>query len=287
MPKPADQTNAHYAPLFSRFQADVGGVVQFETNCLAYELSQLPDIPDSALVLDAGCGTGRYAVAWRALSPAATVIGVDINKVILRSGQVSQDALVPINGDLEALPFGSGSFDVVMSRGVIQHTPHPELALRELLRVCRPGGLLFFYTYRHGWYDVVLGGFRTIAKGLGAPLCSRVIYGGSRLLRLDPRAPTMILDELFVPIRTAFSEETVRGWLDASGVPIASIRPIRHAQFGNIQLPVNRRTRWLHRLLPKNGVIALAVWTAPDGTARAASLASSPAVRHEAVAISD
>jgi SAM-dependent methyltransferase len=264
MPKAADRTNDHYAPLFSRFKADVGeGAVQFETDCLAYELRQLPGIPDEALVLDAGCGTGRYAAAWRALHPAATVIGVDINRVILRSGQVRPGALAPINGNLEALPFASGSFDVVMSRGVIQHTPHPEVALRELLRVCKPGGTLFFYTYRHGWYDVVLGGARTIAKGIGAPLCSRVIYGGSRLLRLDPRAPTMILDELFVPIRFAFSEDTVRGWLARSGVPIASIRPIRHAQFGNLQLPVNRRTRFLHRVLPKNGVIALGVQTAP------------------------
>ncbi len=263
MSNPADQTNAHYAPLFSRFKADVGhGAVEFETNCLAYELRQLPAMPDAALVLDAGCGTGRYAAAWRALHRAATVIGVDLNQVILRDDQVSPGALAPVNGDLEALPFRSGTFDVVMSRGVIQHTPHPEQALRELLRVCKPGGTLFFYTYRHGWYDVVLAGARAIARGLGVPLCSRVIYRGSRLLRLDPRAPAMLLDELFVPIRFAFTEETVRGWLNASGVPIASIQPIRHAQFGNIQLPVNRRTRLLHRVLPKNGVIALGVQTA-------------------------
>jgi hypothetical protein len=74
---------------------------------------------------------------------------------------------------------------------------------------------------------------------------------------------TMILDELFVPIRFAFSEDTVRGWLARSGVPMASIRPFRHAQFGNLRLPVNRRTRFLHRVLPKNGVIALGVQTAP------------------------
>jgi len=74
---------------------------------------------------------------------------------------------------------------------------------------------------------------------------------------------TMILDELFVPIRFAFSEYTVRGWLARSGVPMASIHPIRHAQFGNLQLPVNSRTRFLHRVLPKNGVIALGVQIAP------------------------
>jgi len=49
------QNNAHYVPLFSRFKADVcDGSVRFETQCLAYELDQIPDIPESALVLDAG-----------------------------------------------------------------------------------------------------------------------------------------------------------------------------------------------------------------------------------------
>jgi len=42
-------------PLFPRFKADVGdGSVRFETHCLAYELDQIPDIPESALVPDAG-----------------------------------------------------------------------------------------------------------------------------------------------------------------------------------------------------------------------------------------
>jgi SAM-dependent methyltransferase len=107
MSDPIDQTNAHYAPLFSRFKADVGhGAVEFETNCLAYELSQLPGMPDAALVLDAGCGTGRYAAAWRVLHPAATVIGVDLNGVILRDGQVSPGALAPVNAISKRFPSG-------------------------------------------------------------------------------------------------------------------------------------------------------------------------------------
>ena len=62
--------------------------------------------------------------------------------------------------------------------------------------------------------------------------CSRAVYGACRFMRLDPRVPTMILDELFVPIRFALKEETVLDWLRSSGVPLASIRPVVHAQFG-------------------------------------------------------
>ncbi len=255
------QTKAFYAPLFTRFKADLTDrSLDFETRCLAFELGQIPDVPETGLVLDAGCGTGRYSAAWRNLFPAATLVGVDINDVILKSGQVKAGALAPINGSLEALPFRSASFDVVMSRGVIMITRHPRRALEELVRVCKPGGLLYFYSYKHGWYDVVLTVLRKIARGLGFRFCSRVIYGVCRFLRLDPRVSTMILDELFVPIRFALREADVLDWLRASGIPRDAIKPVVHAQFSGIPLPVDRRTAWLHRVLPKNGLITLAAW---------------------------
>jgi hypothetical protein len=69
----------------------------------------------------------------------------------------------------------------------------------------------------------------------------------------------MIIDELFVPIRFAFSEATIREWLNTSGVPIESIEPVRHAQFGDIDLPIDRRTQRIYRFVPKNGLVTLAV----------------------------
>lgn len=258
--KSTERNNAFYAPLFSRFKAELGaGGLRVETQCLAYELDQVPGIDGDALVLDAGCGTGRYSAAWRRIFPSARVVGVDLNRAILASGLIDPDALTPINGDLEGLPFRTGTFDVVMSRGVIQHTAHPRQALHELVRVCKPGGLLYFYTYRHGLYDVVLGGLRRLARGLGQPRCARAVYALCKALRLDPRAPTMILDELFVPIRFAFSEGTIRAWLEAEGVRADAVQPVRHAQFGDLDLPIDRRTKLIYRLAPKNGLITLAV----------------------------
>jgi len=260
--KSREQNNAFYAPLFSRFKADLGaGGLRVETQCLAYELDQVPGIRPDALVLDAGCGTGRYSAAWRRIFPSARVVGVDLNRAILTAGLIEPDALTPINSDLELLPFRTGTFDVVMSRGVIQHTAHPRQALRELVRVCKPGGLLYFYTYRHGAYDVVLGLLRRLARRVGQPRCGRAVYAVCKALRLDPRAPTMILDELFVPIRFAFSERTIRSWLEAEGVAPDAVQPVRHAQFGDLDLPIDRRTQLIYRLVPKNGLITLAVRT--------------------------
>jgi SAM-dependent methyltransferase len=273
MSESAARNNDHYAPLFSRFTAEVtsgaGSKVDFEVDCLAYELRQVPAVPDGGLVLDAGCGTGRYSAAWRTLFPSATLVGVDINGRILRDGQVSPGALAPVNGTLLGLPFADGTFDVVMSRGVIQHTAQPDRALRELVRVCKPGGLLFFYTYRYGLYDVGLGIGRKIAAGLGTRVCSRLVYAACKLLRLDPRAATMILDELFVPIRYAFTQDTIESWLRAAGIPGDAIHQVTHAQFGGLRLPVDRRTAFLHRVLPKIGVIEVAAYK-PAAAAAAA-----------------
>jgi SAM-dependent methyltransferase len=261
--KSTDDNNAFYAPLFARFKADLdAGGLRVETQCLAFELDQVAGVPTAGLVLDAGCGTGRYSAAWRRIFPDARLIGVDVNRAILADGLIDPQALSPINGTLERLPFRDGTFDVVMSRGVIQHTADPRQALRELVRVCKPGGLLYFYTYRHGAYDVALGGFRRVARRLGQPFVARAIYATCKALRLDPRAPTMILDELFVPIRFAFPEETIRAWLQAEGIAAADMQPVRHAQFGDLDLPIDRRTQFIYRLVPKNGLITLAVRTA-------------------------
>jgi SAM-dependent methyltransferase len=46
--------------------------------------------------------------------------------------------------DAEALSFADATFDVVMSNDVLEHVPHPALALAESRRVLKPGGALFF-----------------------------------------------------------------------------------------------------------------------------------------------
>jgi SAM-dependent methyltransferase len=49
--------------------------------------------------------------------------------------------------DCEALPYDDAAFDVVYSWGVIHHTPDTERALAELVRVCRPGGIVRLMLY--------------------------------------------------------------------------------------------------------------------------------------------
>jgi 2-polyprenyl-6-hydroxyphenyl methylase/3-demethylubiquinone-9 3-methyltransferase len=102
-----------------------------------------------ALLLDAGCGTGEFSTAARARG--ATVVSVDIGPKLLartRSKGIEHVAAA----DVAALPFGPGTFDVVLSSECIEHTPSPRASVRELARVLRPGGRLAVTCPNRTWY---------------------------------------------------------------------------------------------------------------------------------------
>ena len=92
--------------------------------------------------LDVGCGQGidvyRYALA------GAHATGIDLTPrhVELARAHLAAMGLEAeiVEGDAEQLPFADASFERVSSNGVLHHTPDMPSALREILRVLRPGG---------------------------------------------------------------------------------------------------------------------------------------------------
>lgn len=99
------------------------------------------------LVLDAGCGMGRFTKV--ALELGAEVVAIDLSESIIRTKELSKmyDRLHVLQTDLLSLPFQEKIFDIVYSQGVIHHTPQPEKAFFNLAQLLRPGGILTVWVY--------------------------------------------------------------------------------------------------------------------------------------------
>ena len=97
-------------------------------------------------VLEVGCGTGL--VLQRIQEFARTAQGVDLSPGMLEHAR--RRGLVVREGSATNLPYPDASFDVTCSFKVLAHVPDVEGALREMLRVTRPGGhvLAEFYNPR-------------------------------------------------------------------------------------------------------------------------------------------
>jgi SAM-dependent methyltransferase len=100
------------------------------------------------LVLDAGCGNGRYAKLvsdW-----GSRVVAVDISSAvdIAQKNVGGRPDVAVVQGDLFKLPFRHDIFDVVYSIGVLHHTPDAKGAFERIQPLVRPGG--FFSIFIHG-----------------------------------------------------------------------------------------------------------------------------------------
>ncbi|MGX1508207.1 UNVERIFIED_CONTAM: SAM-dependent methyltransferase [Streptomyces graminofaciens] len=99
-------------------------------------------VGDGDKVLDIAAGTGNAAIP--AARAGADVTASDLTPELLEAGrQQARKQGVELEwreADAEALPFGDGEFDTVMSCVGVMFAPHHEATAGELLRVCRPGG---------------------------------------------------------------------------------------------------------------------------------------------------
>jgi ubiquinone/menaquinone biosynthesis C-methylase UbiE len=125
-----------------------------------FDLVKEEDLPAGTVALDAGCGSGRWS--WYLAPRVSCIEAIDPSDAVIPAVHLLHD--VPnvriTRSSIDAMPFADGTFDFIMSIGVLHHMPDTQAALITLRRKLKPQGRLLVYLY----YDVTHRGllFRTL-----------------------------------------------------------------------------------------------------------------------------
>lgn len=107
----------------------------------------LPYIGEQARILDVGCGPGTITLDFARLAGSGFVVGLDRSEAVVSEAAAAAGEAGIANGqfavgDAYALDYAADTFDVVHAHQVLQHLTDPIRALREMARVCKPGGVI-------------------------------------------------------------------------------------------------------------------------------------------------
>lgn len=112
---------------------------------------------DGCVHLDVGCGVGHFfdQIAGRYPGVSMISVGIEITHERLRwlSARVrkgGRESVFPLLGTAERLPLADGGVDRVTCTEVLEHVADPAAAIREMVRVVRPGGLVLVSTPSRG-----------------------------------------------------------------------------------------------------------------------------------------
>ncbi len=179
-----------------------------------------PESLHGKLVLDVGCGMGRFAeVATRW---GARVVGVDLSAAAeVAARNLADRQFVALQADVFQLPFAPESFDYIYSIGVLHHTRNCEQAVKILPQYLKPGGSLavWLYSSYNRWYR-----FSDIYRKVTSRLPASQLHGFLRLA---------------VPLVNAV-DSSLR-WLPGVGKPLSAM--VRYI------CPVNRNPNRQWRVL--------------------------------------
>ncbi|MEU9791649.1 demethylmenaquinone methyltransferase [Streptomyces sparsogenes] len=149
------------------------------------------DVRPGERVLDLAAGTGTSSLPFAAAG--AYVVPCDFSLGMLREGKRRHPQLPLTAGDATRLPFADGVFDAVTISFGLRNVHDPDAALRELLRVTRPGGRLVVCEFSHPTWRP----FRTVYT--------------EYLMRALPPIATAVSSN---PDAYVYLAETIRVWPD-------------------------------------------------------------------------
>jgi SAM-dependent methyltransferase len=229
-----------------------------------------PEDLAGSLVLDAGCGMGRYL---RVVAEAgASAVGMDLSRAVEAARDLTAEwpGVSVVQGDLLRLPFAEGAFDHIYSLGVLDHTPDPRRAFLGLARLLKPGGRIAIWVYprERPALEAIINVHRAVSTrlplGVLVPL-SRIMAPVGALKRSLMACPNRLVSKAGVALNlmtigvsmhpdpevrvcdtldwyaprylTRHTPEEVRGWFEEAGlvdvVDLSREQAFFHAGQGN------------------------------------------------------
>ncbi|GAA2499912.1 demethylmenaquinone methyltransferase [Streptomyces thermolineatus] len=158
-------------------------------------------------VLDLGAGTGTSSLPFA--EAGADVVPCDFSLGMLREGKRRNPWLPLTAGDATRLPFADDAFDAVTISFALRNVHDPDAALREMLRVTRPGGRIVVCEFSHPTW---------------APF--RTVYT-EYLMRALPQVATAVSSN---PDAYVYLAESIRAWPDQA----AFARRMQQAGWGKV-----------------------------------------------------
>ena len=121
----------------------------------------LAHVGAQARSLDCGVGSGSLSIALnRTLPKPIAYHGIDMSGEMLATADAAmhQAGLSSTlkQADILSIPYADQSFDLVMAAHVLEHLPEPRRALIEMIRVLKPGGLLFICMTRRSFFGALI-----------------------------------------------------------------------------------------------------------------------------------
>ena len=126
------------------------------------------------VVLDVGCGSGRWCVLAKQLG-AKKVIGVDSSKKNVRYNNKKFKNIKFVYGDNTNLKIENNFSDITISQGVIHHTIDVFKSLSELIRVTKKNGKILLLVYgEHGFRWSLIKRLRPICQLIGKKKINKI-----------------------------------------------------------------------------------------------------------------
>ncbi len=175
-----------------RLFATIADRYDFITRFLSYgqdrrwkaRLIALARITPGDRVLDLACGTGDLTCA---AAGARTVVGLDLTYRMLQLAVARSAGTTVVCGDMLALPFPAGSFDVVTTGYGLRNVPDLRGALHEIHRVLAPGGRVLSLDFNRPEQPLLRAAYLVYLTAVGSTL-GLMLHGDADTYRYIPES---------------------------------------------------------------------------------------------------